>query len=126
LASLLSVQGFRIVETFEARNALLTTNQTNPSLQSYLHHHSRVVAVTFSPEGKTLASGSADATVRLWDVTTRQPLGDPLRGHSKDVLSVAFSPDGKTLASASQDGTVRLWDVATHHPRGEPTRPNPA
>jgi hypothetical protein len=59
---------------------------------------------------KTLASGSYDKTVRLWDLATRQPLGEPLVGHSDEVKSVAFSPDGKTLVSGSDD-TVRLWDV---------------
>ncbi len=78
--------------------------------------------MAFSPDGKTLASASRDQTVRLWDVVTRQPLGEPLRGHSAAVLGVAFSPDGKTLASASGDQTVRLWDVARRQPLGEPLR----
>ena len=58
----------------------------------------------------------------LWDVTTRQPLGDPLKGSSYAVASIAFSPGGKLLASASYDGTVRLWDAATRQPVGEPLK----
>ena len=65
-----------------------------------------VTSVAFSPDGKTLASGSWDNTIILWDVSNRQSpvqLGAPLSGHGIVVDSVAFSPDGKTLASGSAD-----------------------
>jgi WD40 repeat protein len=119
LASLLSINAFRIADTFEARSSLLATNQSGPGMLSYLHQSAPVNSVAFSPDGKTLASASDDYTVRLWDLTTRQLLGQPLRGHGGKVNSVAFSPDGKTLASASNDYTVRLWDVATRQPLRE-------
>lgn len=80
-------------------------------------HGDWVVSVAFSPDGKTLVSGSHDGTLILWDVATGRQLrsieGHREHGRPFEVTSVAFSPDGKTLASASSDQTVRLWDAAT-------------
>jgi WD40 repeat protein len=68
-----------------------------------------VFSVAYSPDGKSLASGSQDKSVRVWDVASgREVLR--LDGHSDMVARVAFSPDGKNLASGSTDKTVRLWD----------------
>ena len=75
-------------------------------------HSSYVESVAFSPDGLTLASGSGDHTVKLWDAVTGE-VRATLAGHTKWVNSVAFSPDGLTLASGSGDETIKLWDVET-------------
>jgi WD40 repeat protein len=76
-------------------------------------HTGTVTSVAFSPGGSTLASGSADKTVILWDLVNEKR-GATLRGHSGRVSSLAFAPDGKSLATASDDGTVIIWDLATN------------
>jgi len=89
---------------------------------TFAGHRLGVNSVALSPDGRTLATASADGTVRLWNVARRTPLGQPLSGHRAAVWSVAFSPDGRTLASAGADGTVILWNVARQAPRGPPLR----
>ncbi|MBI4752712.1 MAG: AAA-like domain-containing protein, partial [Acidobacteria bacterium] len=75
-------------------------------------HTASVSSVAFSPDGKRLATGSWDNTVKVWDVATWQAVAT-LTGHTDSVFSVAFSPDGNRLATGSLDNTVKVWDVAT-------------
>ncbi|MCG5058491.1 MAG: serine/threonine protein kinase [Limnoraphis sp. WC205] len=85
----------------------------NPTLIATLKGHSHnVLSIAFSSDGRTLASGSRDNTIKLWDVQTRREIAT-LTGHSSYVNSVAISPDGRTLASGSRDNTIKLWDVQT-------------
>jgi WD40 repeat protein/serine/threonine protein kinase len=73
-------------------------------------HTDMISGLVFSPDGKMLASASADQTIRLWDVEKKQPVG-VLRGHRSGVLSVAFLLDGKTLVSGDADGEVCFWST---------------
>jgi WD40 repeat protein len=76
----------------------------------FLGHSNEVKSVAFSPDGKYLASGSGDNTVKLWCVESQKEV-TTLQGHISYVQSVAFSSDGKYLASGSWDKTVKLWIV---------------
>jgi WD40 repeat protein len=79
-------------------------------------HQGSVRCLAFAADGKTLATGGEDGTIRLWDSDSGKKR-IILTGHAGDVLSVAFSPDSTQIASASQDGSVRIWDVETGEQR---------
>ena len=83
-------------------------------------HKGPVLSTVFSRDGRTLASGSIDNTVILWDVTNPahpSPVGPPLTGSAAPVQRMAFSPEGRLLAVPRVDGTIELWNVA------DPTHP---
>ncbi len=117
-----------------ANQVLLAAYHLNPTphaqnrvLASVLHrydsrlvdHSDEVLAAAFSPDGHTLATGSADRTARLWDITNpyHPEPSATLTGHTASVRSVAISADGNVLATGAYDSTVRLWDITD---RGHP------
>jgi WD40 repeat protein/serine/threonine protein kinase len=85
----------------------------SPVLRHRLLHGA--LSAAFSPDGKTVATGSGDRTVRLWSVPEGKPQGGPLT-HATSVSSVAYSPAGRHLATAQRGGVICLWALQTGNP----------
>ncbi|MBE8988931.1 hypothetical protein IQ275_17430 [Nostoc sp. LEGE 12450] len=114
------------VQAINAGKILQSQHTTNPEVMNALQvvsfpgresnrlqgHDSSVNSVSFSADGKTLASGSDDKTIKLWNLETGKEI-HTLKGHDSSVTSVSFSADGKTLASGSYDKTIKLWNLET-------------
>src|SRR5262249_40386179 len=93
---------------------------TGKQIRELRGHRSIVQCVAFSPDSRTLASGSGnwritgegDNTIRLWDIARGEEIRRP-QGHQCSLTSVGFAPDGRTLVSASKDSSIHFWDAAT-------------
>ena len=87
----------------------------NPKLIRILEDHKGTVeSLSFSPDGKILASGggSLDPKIRIWDLQKGEKIRT-LKGHKTRVLAVAIAPDGETLASGSDDSLLNIWNFKT-------------
>lgn len=81
-------------------------------LLTFREHTKDVMAVAYSPDGRWVASGSADTTIKIWEAETGR-VRLTLKGHLGAVRCLAFSPDGRHLASGASDNTVKVWDAET-------------
>ena len=115
LAGQLSLAAYRVAPTREARSAVLES-YAGPAVTRMLGTPGVLQSVAFTPDGRRMATGGTDRTVRLWNVTDRGhpvPAGNPLRAHRDTVYSVAFGPGGR-IASGGGDGAVYLWGTDGH------------
>lgn len=75
-------------------------------------HYNSVLSATYSPDGKYIASGSKDRTIKIWNAKSGECI-KTLKGHTLDVLCVAWSPNGEIIASCSADETIKIWNAKT-------------
>ncbi|MFM9960132.1 MAG: SUMF1/EgtB/PvdO family nonheme iron enzyme [Planctomycetaceae bacterium] len=108
----LSVEGVKaaLANPVQAEAPLVESRAKEPL--TLKGHTAGVTSVTFSSDGKRLASASIDKSVKIWDASSGQ-VAHTLEGHTAGVTSVAFSSDGKRLASTSHDKTLKVWDVTS-------------
>lgn len=101
-----------VIDIVYQQQAIFKVRPVTRCTSSMPGHAEAVISVNFSPDGKHLASGSGDTTVRFWDVNTQTP-SYTCKGHKNWVLCISWSPDSSKLASACKDGKIIIWDPVT-------------
>jgi hypothetical protein len=128
VSPLLALEAYRRVRmqpaerSYDARTAMLVALQRSPRLVATLATPD-LRAVAFSPDGKTVVTGSGDGSLRFWDARDGHPLGPSRTGLRSSVSTLAYSPDGKTVAVGDEKGRVSFWDAATRTRRAQVVRP---
>ncbi|XP_044731051.1 notchless protein homolog 1 [Chrysoperla carnea] len=98
-----------VLDIVYQQQAIFRVRAVSRCTSSLPGHAEAVISVNFSPNGRYLASGSGDTTVRFWDINTQTP-EFVCKSHTNWVLCIAWSPDSKKLASACKDGKICVWD----------------
>uniref|UniRef100_A0A224YTL0 Microtubule binding protein ytm1 n=1 Tax=Rhipicephalus zambeziensis TaxID=60191 RepID=A0A224YTL0_9ACAR len=109
----------KVVEIVYAPQALFKVQAVTRCTASIPGHEEAVLVTAFSPDGRHLASGSGDTTVRFWDLSTQTP-HHTCKAHKNWVLCVTWAPDGKKLASGCKNGQIFLWDPESGKQLGRP------
>lgn len=109
----------KLAVRFKGWEALIVNAASGATVAPPLKHEERVTTATFSPDGRWLATGSQDATARIWDVATGAPRLSTIDQkpivlfHASYVSALAYSPDGTRIVTAGGDNTGRIWDPVT-------------
>jgi len=113
-----NVETEKVIEIIYQPQAVFRVRAVTRCTSSIPGHAEAVISVSFSPDGKHLASGSGDTTVRFWDVQTETPHFTCV-GHKHWILSVAWATNGKKLASGCKKSEIRIWDPETGQQLGK-------